>query len=92
MAGIQLEIVTPMGVALRRLGVDKVVMRRNEPDFERGSEVIVLPHHAPLLVRIGEHQLRYTEDDRTHAVRVKAGFLEVIDDRVTVIVPEAELL
>ena len=89
MAGIQLEIVTPMGVALRRLGVDKVVLRRHEPRFERGSQIVILPSHAPLLVRVADHTMRYVEDDRTHSVCVKGGYLEVLNDRVTVIVPEA---
>ncbi|MBE0477389.1 MAG: hypothetical protein IBX62_09855 [Coriobacteriia bacterium] len=92
MGALQLEVVTPLGVALRRSGLDKVVVRRREPRFDQGSQIVVLPGHAPTLVRVAGHDLRYEDHGETRRMRVGAGFAEIRDDRVTLIVPEAQPL
>lgn len=85
-----LEIVTPDGVALRESGVETVVFRRREPGFEVGSEIAVLPLHAPMLARIAVAPVRYRRGGETAQLAVDGGFAEVVDDRVVIVTPRVE--
>jgi len=89
MPGIVLEVATPKGLALRESGLDAVVVRRREPDRERGSEVAVLPRHAPMLVTVCAHELRYRRGEHIGHLTVGPGVAEVLDDTVTLLVSSA---
>ncbi len=82
---LHLEVITPDGDVLEEDAVDEVVVRRREARFELGSEIAILPGHAPLLVRIPEAPLRYRKAGRTFQLHVGAGFVEVKRGRVVVV-------
>ena len=83
---ITLEVVTPTGVQMCEEGLERVVVRRREDRYELGSEVAIYPHHGPLLMQTQDCRVRLTRDGLTREADVAAGVLEVLDDRVTIIV------
>jgi len=87
-----LEIVTPDGPILTEHGVDAVVLRRREERFELGSEIAILPLHAPTLIRIPVAPARYRRGGRTFHLAVGGGFAEVERDRVLVVTPRCGCL
>jgi F0F1-type ATP synthase epsilon subunit len=80
------DVVTAKGLALHEEGLDRVVMRRREVDFDPGSEVGICPHHGPLLMQTQPCAARLTRGAHTRTLKVEAGVLEVLDDRVTLVV------
>lgn len=86
---ITLEVVTPLGHAGARRGLDEVVMRRRETRFEQGSEIAVFPGHGPMLVRIPECEVRFMGDGREGRIQVSGGFAEVHGNLVTLLVSTA---
>jgi F0F1-type ATP synthase epsilon subunit len=88
---LSVEIVTPRGVAFQRRGLSKVVLRRKEESFEQGSEVVVLPHHGEMMVRLPESDIDLVDERRTVHVHVVGGFAEVHDDDITVLTASAEV-
>ncbi len=89
---LAIEIVTPRGLALKRAGLRKVVMRRREDGFEQGSEVVVLPHHGEMMVRLPECEIGLVDEKRTLHVHVAGGFAEVRDNEVTVLTASADVM
>ena len=65
-------------------GVDEVIA----PGIE--GELTVLPHHAPLLTMIRAGVLRLVKGADETDVAITGGFLEVKDDRVTILADAAE--
>ena len=56
------------------------------------GEVAFLPHHAPFLGALVENHTRiYVEGDRVEDVAVLGGFVEVSNNRVTILAERAEL-
>ena len=55
------------------------------------GEIGILANHAPLVVALDIAPLRYRKDGVEHAVAVCGGFLEVKDNRVTVLTSGAEI-
>lgn len=86
MAGdrLSLEIITPEGVTLTESEIDGIVVRRKE-DRSLGSEMEVLPLHGPTLARVQACRLRYYRGGVTHYVDISDGFMEVKQDRVTIV-------
>ena len=89
---LAIEIVTPRGLALKRAGLRKVIMRRREDGFERGSEVVVLPHHGEMMVRLSECEIGLVDENRTLHVHVTGGFAEVRDDEITILTASADVV
>ena len=54
------------------------------------GEVGILWNHAPLVVALDIAPLRYRKDDVEHEIAVNGGFMEVKDNRISVITPSAE--
>ena len=54
------------------------------------GELGVLPNHAPLIVALDIAPLRYKKDGVEHYVAVASGFMEVKDNRVSILTPSAE--
>lgn len=90
--GLNVEIVTPRGVAFERRGLDKVILRRQEERFPHGSEVVVLPHHGEMMVRVPECTIRLVEGGSTVHLHVAGGFAEVRDDTITILTATADQL
>ena len=84
MEKVNLEVVTPAKVLLR-LEVDMVVLPGTEGEFG------VLAGHVPFLSGILPGELRYTAGTERGYVSLSAGFAEVLNNRVSVLVDAAEL-
>jgi F-type H+-transporting ATPase subunit epsilon len=80
---LQLEVVTPE----RRL-LSEQVNSVTVPG--RGGELGILPGHAALISELQTGVLSYTEDGTSFQLHVSGGFVEVSDDRVSVLAEIAE--
>jgi len=80
---IQLEIVTPEGVAIRE-EVDEVEAPGILGYFG------VLPGHTPFMSQLKIGNLRYRMGNQNHYVAVTWGFAEVLPHKVTILVQTAE--
>ena len=54
------------------------------------GELGILYGHAPMTVLLGEGELRVRSDGETHRFRVARGFLQVVDNEVSVLAEEVE--
>jgi F-type H+-transporting ATPase subunit epsilon len=85
MATMEVEVVTPERVVYS--GESTMVVTRT-----LAGEVAFLPHHAPFLGALTENHTRvYVEGDRVEDIAVLGGFVEVSNNRVTILAEEAEL-
>src|SRR4030095_9906034 len=80
---LQLEVVTPE----RRL-LSEQVNSVTVPG--RGGELGILPGHASLISDLQSGVLSYDEDGTTFLMHVSGGFVEVNNDRVSVLAEIAE--
>ena len=80
---IQLEIVTPE----RRL-LDEPVDMVTVPGLN--GELGILPGHTPLISQLKTGVLTYAQDGKNSQLHVSGGFVEVRDDRVSVLAVIAE--
>jgi len=80
---LQLEVVTPE----RRVLAESAEMV-TVPGF--GGELGILPGHTPLISRLQTGVLSYVKEGRTQQLHVSGGFVEVNDDRVSVLAEIAE--
>jgi len=83
LASMNLEILT----AERQLYSDDVDLII-APGLE--GELGILPYHAPLLSELKPGELRIRKDDEDHFFTVAGGFLEVLDNQVTILADAAE--
>jgi F-type H+-transporting ATPase subunit epsilon len=81
---IQLEIVTPERLAYSD-SVDAVVLPGSE------GELGVLPHHAPLVTRLGVGELRVRKGTEEESFAIVGGFLQVRPDKVVVMAETADM-
>lgn len=82
---LQLNIVTP-----ERSMVNDKVNQVNIPGSE--GDLGILYDHAPILTTMRPGQLSYEKDSETIYLVVSGGYLEVTDNRVTVLAETAEFL
>ena len=87
---LELRIVGPRGVLCEERELDAVIARRREAGFEQGSEVVILPRHAPLLMQTCACDVRWRRGGHEDAVAVERGVLEVAHDVVTIVVTKQE--
>ena len=80
---MKLDILTPER-SVCCVDVDMVVARAVD------GEVGILYNHAPLVVALDIDSLRYKIGEETHQVSVCGGFMEVRDNRISVLTPCAE--
>jgi F-type H+-transporting ATPase subunit epsilon len=80
---LQLEVVTPERRVLSEPVNSVTVPGRN-------GEMQILPGHAALISELKTGVLSYTEDGTTFQLHVSGGFVEVSDDRVSVLAEIAE--
>jgi F-type H+-transporting ATPase subunit epsilon len=81
---LSVHVVTAEREVYAEDGVDEVIV----PGIQ--GELTVLPHHAPLLTMIKPGILRLTKGSDETDVAITGGFLEVRDDRVTILADAAE--
>ena len=82
---LTLSIVTPEKILVAE-EVDQV----NVPGTE--GDLGILYDHAPILTNLRSGQLSYENDGETVALVVSGGYLEVTDNRVTVLAETGEFL
>ena len=80
---LQLEVVTP-----ERRVLSEQVNSVTVPG--RSGEMGILPGHAPLISELQTGVLSYNEDGTVFQLHVSGGFVEVTDDRVSVLAEIAE--
>jgi F-type H+-transporting ATPase subunit epsilon len=80
---LQLEVVTP-----ERRVLTGQVSSVTVPG--RAGEMQILPGHAALIAELKTGVLSYNQDGSTHQLHVSGGFIEVSDDRVSVLAEIAE--
>lgn len=81
---LSVHIVTAEREVYAEDGVDEVTAPGSEGEFT------VLPHHAPLLTMIKPGIMRVVKGNEEIDLAITGGFLEVRDDRVTVLADAAE--
>jgi F-type H+-transporting ATPase subunit epsilon len=82
---LTLNIVTP-----KKQIVSEEVDQVNVPGIE--GDLGILYDHAPILTTLRSGQLSYEKDGETIALVVSGGYLEVTDNRVTVLAETGEFL
>ncbi len=80
-----LSIVTP-----EKLLVSEEVDQVNVPGSE--GDLGILYDHAPILTNLRSGQLSYEKEGETIALVVSGGYLEVTDNRVTILAETGEFL
>ena len=80
---IQLSVVTPAREVISA-EVDEITA----PGWD--GEFGVLPNHAPYMALIRSGELDYRIDDEVHSMAVGFGFVEVLPEKVTVLIETAE--
>ena len=60
------------------------------PAFD--GEVGILSGHAPMMTLLGEGELRLGADGAAGRFKVKGGFMQVVDNRVSVVTEHASAL
>jgi F-type H+-transporting ATPase subunit epsilon len=81
---LSLDIVTPERVVLSEDGFDIVIAPGSE------GELGILPQHAALMTMLSIGELRARRGADEVSMAIAGGFLEVRDDRVTVLADAAE--
>ena len=81
---LTLQIVTPERIVFSEEGVDSVTLPGSE------GELTVLPEHAPLMTALHPGVLYFRKGGEEIDVALSGGFLEVRDDKVTVLADTAE--
>jgi len=80
---IQLDVVTPERKVLGE-AVDMVTV----PGLN--GEMGILPGHTPIISQLKTGVLSYVQDSRTSQLHVSGGFVEIRDDKVSVLAEVAE--
>ncbi len=81
---LSLDIVTPERLVLSEGGFDIIIA----PGAE--GELGLLPRHAPLMTTLEIGELRARRGNEELSMAIAGGFLELRDDRVTVLADSAE--
>jgi F-type H+-transporting ATPase subunit epsilon len=85
MAGtFKLNVVAPDGQVLDKEVEFVVVPGEN-------GEVGILPNHAPLIATLGIGVIRFTENGKVNKIAISGGFMEVANNKVTVLANTAEI-
>jgi F-type H+-transporting ATPase subunit epsilon len=81
---LSLSIVTAQRAVLQREDVTKIVVPAAE------GQITILPKHAALLTALGVGEMVVFASDRTDAFAIHGGFMQVLNDSVSVLADAAE--
>ena len=81
---LSLNIVTAQRAVLERDDVTKLVVPAAE------GQITILPKHAALLTALGVGELLVYTNDRLDAFAIHGGFMQVLNDQVSVLADAAE--
>lgn len=79
-----LQIVTPEGTILKDLTVDALIVPSSE------GLLGILPNHAPMVAALKPGVVRYKQDGQYYVMAVGSGFLEIAENKATILVDTAE--
>ena len=82
---LQVSIISPAG-----LGYEGAAQAIVAPAHD--GQVGILYGHAPMMVLLGEGELRLTEHRSVHRFHVARGFMQVVDNDVTVLAEQVRPL
>lgn len=81
---LRVSIIAPAGAAFEGEATSVVAPAHD-------GEVGILAGHAPMVVLLGAGELRVTSDDgKVSRFQVSTGFLQVVDDEVSVLAEQVE--
>ena len=75
---MQLELITPEKVVLQQ-EIDELVVQAPQ------GQLAILPHHAQLLTKVTEGEMIVKIDGKEHYLAVTGGFLEVRNNKITIL-------
>ena len=81
---LTLQIVTPERIVFEEDGVESVTLPGSE------GELTVLPEHAPLMTALQPGPLVFRKGGVETDVALSGGFMEIRDDKVTILADTAE--
>jgi F-type H+-transporting ATPase subunit epsilon len=81
---LTVEIVTAERVLRTEQGVDVLVAPGSE------GQLAILPHHAALMTTLDYGELLFRRGQEESTFAVTGGFMEVLNDRVTILADKAE--
>lgn len=81
---LTLSIVTAQRTVLERGDVTKLVVPTSE------GQITLLPHHAALMTALGSGEMIATHPGGTESLAIHGGFLQIVDDEVSVLADAAE--
>ncbi len=55
------------------------------------GEIGVLSNHAPLIAALGIGVIRYTENGKVNKIAISGGFIEVVNNKATILANTAEI-
>lgn len=92
MSNLTLEIVTPEKIVLQENDIDFVGVEFLENEQNGKKKIGIMKDHAPMLMRLSTAPIRYNKHGETFYAVVAGGFLEVKDNKITIISAGAELV
>ncbi|MFH0854349.1 MAG: F0F1 ATP synthase subunit epsilon [bacterium] len=92
MSSLNLEIVTPEKIVLQEKDIDFVGVEYLESEKKGKNAIGIMKDHAPMLMRLSIEPIRYKKGSETFYVVVAGGFLEVKNNKITIISAGAELV
>ncbi|MBM4410973.1 MAG: ATP synthase F1 subunit epsilon [Chloroflexi bacterium] len=81
---LTLSVVTAQRTVLERGDVTKLVVPTSE------GQITILPSHAALMTALGSGEMLATHPGGTEPLAIHGGFLQIVDDQVSVLADAAE--
>ena len=95
-AKLALFVVTPESIVVEEEGIEIVVVKTPVGSQDGGSlkstEMGIMSDHAPMLARLSISDVRYTKNNKVYYFAVAGGFLQVINNVVTISSPGADII
>jgi F-type H+-transporting ATPase subunit epsilon len=89
---LSFEIVTPEKIVLSESDVDFVGVDFFKTDDSGQGSLGIMKDHAPMLVRLSTTPIRYKKENDTFYAVVAGGFLEVQNNKITILSAGAEVV
>ncbi len=80
---LTLDIVTPEKRVLTEDNVSIITVETVE------GQIGILPSHIPLYSKLQPSELKYTKDGQDHFLAIHGGFIEVANNKVTILADDA---
>jgi len=81
---LQVSVISPAAVGFSGEGESVLI-----PAYD--GQLGILVGHAPMMVLLGSGDVIVKDGDATHRIRVSGGFMQVIDDEVSVLAEQVDV-